>query len=84
MDRDVAQAVAPEQLHVGGADRRRCEREPHGVVAQSAGARVEVGVAVVVLGVPGQLFWCALVTEVVGVRPASVEALVRRRDDGGE
>ena len=84
MDRLVVEAVAPELLDVLRTGRRGCQRQLDRVVAESTCARVEVGSPVVVLGVPSELLWCALVTEVVGVRAASVVAVVRGRDDGGE
>ena len=45
---------------------------------------LQVGIAVVVHRVLGQLIGCALGTEVVRVRAQSVVALVRGRDDDGE
>jgi hypothetical protein len=81
VDRRVAQTVAAQQLDVACADFRGRERQLGGVVAERAGSWVEVCVAVVVLGVVCKLLWSALVTEVVGVRAASVVALVRRRHD---
>lgn len=82
MDRDVVETDRSEFLGVGGADLRGSERQPTGVVAERSRPRVETRVpAVVVLGVVGQFVWCALGTEVVGVRASSVVALVRRGDD---
>ncbi len=55
------------------------------VVAERPRSRVEPGrVAIVVFGVVGELVWGALGTEVVGVRPSSVAALVGGGDDGGD
>jgi hypothetical protein len=46
-------------------------------VAEGSGPLVEIGLAVVVLRMLGELFWGALSTEVVGVRVNSVMAVVR-------
>jgi hypothetical protein len=59
-------------------------RQPDGEVAERPNPRVEVGIAVVVSGVLGQLLGCALCTEVVCVRVNSVVAVVRAGNDDGE
>jgi len=69
--------VRPQLVGVRRADLAGCERQLAGEVAEGQGARVEVGVAVVVLRVRCELVWGALGTEVVGVRAPSVVALVR-------
>ena len=67
MDCGVVEAVRAERLCVRGSHSRRGERQLPRVVAERSRVRVEVGLAVVVLRVPCQLVWCALVTEVVCV-----------------
>ena len=63
-------------------DRGLHERQLGGEIAQRARPRVGLRVRIVALGVVRELFWGALGTEVVGVSPASVVALVGSRDDG--
>jgi hypothetical protein len=80
----VAPAEAPE---TGDVPRRR-RGGPDGhlrrEVAESANPRFEVLVAIVVGSVFGELLRGALGTEVVGVRPNSLVAVVRARDDHRE
>ena len=81
VDRPIVEAVPPKDVGVVRADRRGGQGQLPRVVAEDAKPGLEVALAVVVLRVPCQLVWGALVTEVVGVRAPSVVALVRRRDD---
>ena len=81
MDGLVFKTVSPQHVGVGETDLSGGERQLARVVAQSSQARIQVGIAVVVLRVCCELVWCALGTEVVGMRAASVVALVRRGDD---
>ena len=50
VDRRVVEAVRPEPVRVCGTDAGRCEGQLDGVVAEGARSRIEVGRAVVVLG----------------------------------
>jgi hypothetical protein len=56
----------------------------NGEVAERAHTGIQVGLAIVVRRVLGELFWCALGTEVVGMGSYSVVAVVRTGDDHGE
>lgn len=88
LDRVVDGGVAPAErakgLRVLRGDGRRLERQLQREVAERADARLEIGGAIVVQRVLGQLVGCALGTEVVGMRASSVVAVVRVRDDNGE
>ena len=84
MDGGVAPAVRAKGLRVLRGDGRRLERQLQREVADRADARLEIGGAIVVQRVLGQLVGCALGTEVVGMRASSVVAVVRVRDDNGE
>jgi hypothetical protein len=59
--------VATQRLCIGGADRGGRKRELERVVAERLRAVVELGLAIVVLGVRRELVCGALGTEVVGV-----------------
>lgn len=82
VDRGIVETHGPQRVGLGRADLRRRDGERACVVTQRPGARVEIGsTSVVVFGVVGELAWGALGTEVVGMRAASVVALVGRGDD---
>jgi hypothetical protein len=59
-------------------------RQMDGEVAKRAHVLLEVGLPVVVRCVLRELVWCALGTEVVGMRLNSVVAVVGARDDHRE
>jgi hypothetical protein len=84
VDRRVAQAVCTQGFDVLGGHLRRLMGDLHGEVAERAHPRFEVGAAIVVRGMLGELVGGALGTEVVGVRANSVVTVVRARDDDGE
>lgn len=84
MDRGVVPAVRAQDVGVGRADLGRGPRQLDRVVAQGADGRCEVGLAVVVRGVPREPFVCALCTEVVCVGVRSVVAVVLAGDDHRE
>jgi hypothetical protein len=84
VNRLVAPSVPAERVDVGLGRGGRDERELDGKVAERPDGRREVGLPVVVGGVVRELGWCALGTEVVGVRADSVVAVVRARDDHRE
>ena len=77
-DRCVVEPVLAELRCVGSSHLGGRECQLPGVVAQRPGTGVDIGLAIVVLGVGRELVWGALGTEVVGVRAPSVVALVRR------
>ena len=85
VDRGVVEPDRTEPVRLGRPHRGGVERQLSRVVAKRSGAHIEIGCEpIIVFGVVGEFFWCALGTEVVGVRPSSVVAIVRRRDDRRE
>ena len=84
MDGRVVPTVCAELVGVGRPDGNRCPGELDRIVAQRAYGRGEVRGPVVVGCVLRDRFGCALGTEVVGVGPDSVVAVVLTRDDDGE
>ena len=77
--RSVVPAVRSKHVSVlepdGGGDRRQLD----GIVTESAHARLEIGLSVVVRRMSCQLLVCALCTEVVCMSKRSVVALVHPR-----
>jgi len=55
VDRRISESVRAKLLGIGGSDRGGRDRQLPRVVAEGAGAVVEVGLAVVVLGVRRKL-----------------------------
>lgn len=84
VDRRVREPVGAQPVDLSLSDGGRLERQVDREVAERPQARVEAGLPVVVRSVFRELVVCALCTEVVGMRPRSVVALVRRGDDHGE
>jgi hypothetical protein len=84
VDCGIAPALGANGLDVAGRNPRGLERDLDGEVTQAANLRLELSLSVVVRRVLGELFGCALCTEVVRVRANSVVALVRPRNDDGE
>jgi hypothetical protein len=67
VDRTVVEAECAERLRLCAPGAGGLERELDSEVAERPGASVELGLAVVVLGVASEPFVCALGTEVVCV-----------------
>jgi hypothetical protein len=84
VDTRVAPAVTSKAVDVNRRDRSGLVRELYREVAQGPDPRLDIRFPVVVRGVGGKLVWGALGTEVVGMRPDSVVAVVRPGDDDGK
>jgi hypothetical protein len=84
VDRRVGPSSAAERFDLRLVQGGRLVRQRDREVTESANARLEFRLPVVVRRMLGELVVCALGTEVVGMRTNSVVAVVRARDDNGE